>query len=267
MKQKLMIVLAIFFGFAAFLLTHYQIKLAREKALGAAKDVILIKVKRSLAQGEKIEASDIESFTTKLFPSVGQVEVEWRDRNIVIGRKLSASVLKGEYLKWFQMEEDLSSKKEGLSGIIPRGYRAISIAVDTTSSVTGLVRPGQHVDLVGTFHFPDTKGDKSLDTITLTVLQNVVVLATGTQLSSIASQKSGASSSKGYNTVTLSLTPREVEMIIFASQKGKLSLSLRNYEDAAVEHNLQSVNFKYLEQNIEKYTIEREKFMKNYNVR
>jgi pilus assembly protein CpaB len=261
-----MIVLAVFFGFAAFLLTQYQIRLAREKALGAAKDIVLIKVKRSLTQGEKVEVSDIESFTTKRFLDSGQVEVEWRDKNSVIGRKLNSSLIKGEVIKWYQLDEDYSAKKEGLAGIIPMGLRAISIAVDTTSSVTGLVKPGQHVDIIGTFHFPDMKGDKTLDTITLTVLQNVIVLATGTQLASASSAPKTAST-KGYNTVTLSLTPREVEMIIFASQKGKLTMSLRHFEDATFEYNLQSVNFKYLEQNIDAYTKNREKYMRTYNNR
>ncbi len=267
MKQKLMIVLAVFFGFAAFMLTYFQIKIEREKALGAAKDIDLLCLKRSLSQGEKIEASDLETVRVKRFPTTNKVEVEARDKAAVVGRTLSSSVLKGQFLLWYHFEEDYSARNQGLSAIIPRGLRAISIAVDTTSSVTGLVKPGQHVDIVGTFHFPEMKGDKSLDTITLTVLQNVVVLATGTQLASASAVQPKGASPKGYNTVTLSLTPREVEMIIFASQKGKLTMSLRNYEDATFNYELQSVNFKYLEENIEKYTREREKYMKLINVR
>jgi pilus assembly protein CpaB len=262
MKQKMMIVLALFFGVLAFTLTYYQIKYERDKLFRSAKDVDLIKMKKSLTQGEKITAADIELFQTKIFAGVGRVEIEWKDSNNIIGRKVSASVLKGEVLKWFQLEEDFVLKREGLAGIIPPGLRAVSIAVDTTSSVTGLVKPSQHVDIVGTFHFPEMKGDKSLDTITLTILQNVVVLATGTQM---AAYSSGAEAkTKGYNTVTLALSPKEVEMIVFATQKGKLSLSLRHYEDAKFQYDLQSVNFKYLEQNIDKYTRERETFLKNY---
>jgi pilus assembly protein CpaB len=263
MKQKFMIVLALVFGLLAFFLTRYQIKLERERILGSAKDVIYIRAKKSLAEGEKISATDIEANQTKKFPKPGQVEIEWKDRDNIIGRKLAKSVFKGEDLKWYQIEEDIVSKKEGLAAIIPQRLRAVSIAVDTTSSVTGLVRPGHHVDIVGTFHFPEMKGDKALDTITLTILQNVYVLATGTQLA--GSSRGAQTGIKGYNTVTLALTPNEVEMIIFASQKGKLSLSLRNYEDAMVLHDLQSVNFKYLEQNIPNYTKQREQFMKNYN--
>ena len=36
-----------------------------------------------------------------------------------------------------------------------------------------------NVDVLGTFRFPDLRGDNSLDTVTITILQNVKVLAVG----------------------------------------------------------------------------------------
>lgn len=49
-------------------------------------------------------------------------------------------------------------------------------------------------------------------------------------------------------------------MIVFASQKGKLTLSLRNFEDERIERNIESrsVNFKLLEQEIPKYNQKRQ---------
>ena len=41
MKQKLLLVAALFFGVLAFILTYYQIKIERDKALGAARNVTL----------------------------------------------------------------------------------------------------------------------------------------------------------------------------------------------------------------------------------
>jgi Flp pilus assembly protein CpaB len=67
---------------------------------------------------------------------------------------------------------------------------------------------------------------------------------------------------RSYNTVTLELTPKEVEMIIFAMQKGNLTLSLRNYEESTVTGDLQSVDWSYLQKNIKQYTKEREEKMK-----
>jgi hypothetical protein len=51
-------------------------------------------------------------------------------------------------------------------------------------------------------------------------------------------------------------------MIIFATQKGRLHLSLRNYEESAITRKLQNVNWKFLQDHIESYTREREQMMR-----
>jgi pilus assembly protein CpaB len=61
--------------------------------------------------------------------------------------------------------------------------------------------------------------------------------------------------------VTFEVTPKEAEMLIFASQKGKLTLTLRNYEDSTIIKDMQSINFKYLEEHLPDYTREREELL------
>ena len=79
----------------------------------------------------------------------------------------------------------------------------------------------------------------------------------------LASSSSGQNyAARSYSTVTLELTPKEVEMIIFASQKGRLTMSLRNYEESAITQKLQSVNWDFLQKNIMNYNAEREKMMR-----
>jgi pilus assembly protein CpaB len=264
MKQKLLLVAALFFGVLAFILTYYQIKIERDKALGAAQKVTLVKMKVTKVEDDKIGVNDLEAVETKRFiiDAKRNPEVEWKDRNDIIGKSLDVTVEKGEVLKWYQIKTEKSGRGEGLAAIIskPRDgkyCRAISISVDTTSSVTNLVKPGHYVDIIGTFRFPEMKGDKSLDTLTLTILQCVHVLATGTQMAnSSGSDAKGAT--RSYSTVTLEVTPKEAEMLIFASQKGRLTLTLRNYEDSAIIKDLQSINFKYLEDHVSDYMKERE---------
>ena len=134
----------------------------------------------------------------------------------------------------------------------------MAIPIDPVSSVNYLVQPNDNVDVIGTFRFPDVRGDTALDTITLTILQDVKVLAVGNRWGAMAgTDPNGA---RNYGTVTLLLWPDEVEMIVFASQKGKLSLSLRNFEDERIDRDIESrsVNFKLLEQEIPKYNQRRE---------
>ena len=51
-------------------------------------------------------------------------------------------------------------------------------------------------------------------------------------------------------------------MIIFAQQKGSLTLSLRSYEDPNISTDVQSVDWAYLQKHIQDYTAERERLLK-----
>lgn len=255
MKQKLLLLMAVGFGVLAFIFTYHQIREERRRAMGFAVDVVLIRMKHDMNEGDRVAAEDIESVRVKRSRGNTKREISWELKNRVIGRELLLPVKAGATLTWADFKQVGFSSDEGLAGIIPMGSRAVSIPVDATASVTGLVKPGDHVDIIGTFRFPEMKGDQSLDTITMTVLQNVEVLATGTEFGPMANVGKGPR--RGYSAVTLALSPKEAEMIVFAGQKGRLTLSLRNFEETKIEDKLQSVNFRYLENNIENYNQER----------
>ena len=109
--------------------------------------------------------------------------------------------------------------------------------VDAISGVSGLLRPGDRVDLLGTFPvtqedqlIPGSDGEKSVGYVTMTLLQNVTLLAVGKQLSDINSQSNGRG---GYSTVTASLTIKEAELLTIAQTRGKLTLLLRNSDDVS----------------------------------
>jgi hypothetical protein len=63
-----------------------------------------------------------------------------------------------------------------------------------------------------------------------------------------------------YSTVTWQLMPDEVEMVTFASQKGKITLSLRNFNDTKISRDIEkrSVDFQQLEREIPGYNQRRE---------
>lgn len=125
--------------------------------------------------------------------------------------------------------------------------RAVSINVSGAASVSGMVKPNDHIDVLGTFTFPNAKNGE-LELVTLTILQNVTVLATGKDRT-----KSGqANPNASYNTVTLEVTPREAEMLAFAEQiKGRLTLALRNPSDLYYEKTLPKVDFSKIQTEIE----------------
>lgn len=266
MRQKILMLAAVFFGVLAFIFTYQQIKQERSKIMNSAIRVRLIRMKADVSEGDKLMESDIEMYEAMRFANAANtLEIPWDRRTDVIGSPLRSIVRKGDILTWRDFKQVFTKERSGLPAQTRSGWRAISIPVSQVTSVSGLIRPNNFVDVIGTFHFPDTKGDSSLDTVTMTILQRVKVLATGADIG--YAQQNGAQPNasvapRSYSTVTLELTPKEVEMIIFAQQKGSLTLSLRSYEDPNITTDVQSVDWAYLQQHIKEYTAEREQLLK-----
>ena len=122
-----------------------------------------------------------------------------------------------------------------------------------------MVKPNDHVDVIGTFSFPKPAPDgKNVlqELVTCTILQNVLVLATGKETSKSGSSPFGSGS---YSTVTLEVSPREAEMLVFAEQiRGRLVLSLRNRNDTSYEKELPQVDFEKIRSEIEDLNAKRQ---------
>ena len=255
MRQKILLVLAVIFGLLSAYLTYEHLEGVRSQYLKRTKKVEAIVLTSPVEEGGVITESDIARKVVDRLSNQKVQEIPWKSRGFaVIHRKADRTLQAGTVLRYSDIKAE-RRRSDGLAGIIRPGRRAISISVDAVSSVTGLIKPGDRVDIIGTFRFPEMKGDKSLDVITMTILQSVRVIATGKDMGNNSTLKK----SRGYNTVTLALSPKEVEMIVFASQKGQLVLSLRDAQETGFTDDLQSVNFRYLEENIKKYNDARKK--------
>jgi pilus assembly protein CpaB len=115
------------------------------------------------------------------------------------------------------------AREPGFSSLItPRG-RAVTIEVQEKNAVGLWVRPNDHVDVIGSFRDPQTQQLR-----TMTLLQNVVVLATG---HITASTVHVPEEEKRFSTVTLLALPEEAEMLAVAQELGTLTLLLRNPDD------------------------------------
>ena len=245
MKQKLLLLIAVFFGVIAFVLTYQQIQQEKSKIRGQAIISKLIRLTVSKNPGDKIEKDDIAPYTETRIKSTAVFSrvIPWKNRDQIIGREVDSYIAKGTVLQYDDLKA-ASRRVFGLNANIKSGMRAKAIAVDSISALSYLVRPDDRVDIIGTFRFPEMRGEKDWDTITLTILQNVRVIATGNQWG--RKSDSAGTRRRSYSSVTLELSPSDVEIVEFASQKGRLSLSLRNNEDAAEVNNLKSVYFRSL---------------------
>ena len=214
MKQKILLTFAIGFGLLAFFLTYYQLNQEKQKFRSRTEQYPLIKATRSILDGEElqeginIKVEPVERLRGQLDPD----EIVGSKISDIQGYKATRNLSAGEIVRYTDLKFTTSASS-GLAGIFEKDFRAISIPVDTTASVSNMVKPGDRVDIIGTFRFPELKGDKNLETQTVTLLQNVVILATGSQYTRTVKNDA----SRSYNTVTLALTPSEVEIMVFAA--------------------------------------------------
>jgi pilus assembly protein CpaB len=115
----------------------------------------------------------------------------------------------------------LARGSQSLAAAIPEGQRAFTLGIDPISGVSGLLRPGDIVDVL--LLNEEGSGGRSM---AATLLQAVRVLAVGTQFA--VDEKSGADSAA---TATLALSPEECELLLFAASRGRLHLTLRSPAD------------------------------------
>lgn len=110
----------------------------------------------------------------------------------------------------------------GVAAVISENKRAMGVKVDKVQGVSGFIHPGNRVDVVATF-----KAVHSMIPVTMTVLENIPVLATGTETEIRGKQEKPVE----VDVITLEVTPGEAEVLALASAEGKLQLALRNFTD------------------------------------
>ena len=113
----------------------------------------------------------------------------------------------------------------GMAFALPPSQRAMTVTLDPTDSADQFVRPGDHVDILAT----DEPGSGPAEA--RTVLQNVRLLAVGTQTSPDAEPSASAS---GPAHVTVAVAPAQAQALALAAARGKIHLTLRAADDNAV---------------------------------
>ena len=132
----------------------------------------------------------------------------------------------GDPLLWSQFETTKAAER--LSTKVQKKARAITIEAKATTAVGGWVRPNDHVDIIGTFKDPGTN-----EQVAVTLLQNVIILATG-KITGTTNINLIPENERAYGNVSLLVIPEEAEILVLSQELGNLTLSLRNEEDIDV---------------------------------
>ena len=221
-KAIIVISLAIFAGLiAAWSAQQYisqKVEMLEERA--RVETVPRVVAAYDLPEGTKIDAIHV---------AVREIPKEWAVSGSVLpdefiqieGQVVTASLKKGDQLLWANTAQ---LKNKPFSDKINPGRRAVTIPVDTINSVSGMLVPGDLIDLYVSFEYRRKQ-------ITAPLLQGVLVMATGQQSRPGQDAKDKASR---YSTVTLDTAPEEAAKLVAARQAGTITALLRNPEDDKV---------------------------------
>ena len=255
MKQRIILIASVVIGLIAALLTgQYLIAKDREykdklqQLTRNYRKIPVIAAKRNLPIGTVLVSDDLGIMDVVESAVRGHV-VEEKDAATLLNHRLERSLRAGDPIYWSDLEGG-DPFSHGLAADIKNHQRAISISVGGTAAVSGMVKPNDHVDVLGTFSFPSPTKPNEMEMVTLTLLQDVLILATGRET---AKNQVGAAdhASGSYNAVTIEVTPREAEMLVFAEQaRGRLVLTLRNPADIEYEKDLPRVDFSKIQEEI-----------------
>jgi len=152
----------------------------------------------------------------------------------VVGKISMAPISKGEQILLNKLT--VSGQELNLSSKIPPGKRAITIPVDNISSVGGMIRPGDHVDIVGSIPIavPGPDGKPVQQSTNMSLFQNVLVLAVGQDFTTIPGAKKEERAVSPI--ITFALSPQEANLITFIQEQGgRIRLILRSPQDTQVQ--------------------------------
>lgn len=164
-----------------------------------------------------------EKLKQKLYLKDNIPEGSFPELSKVEGRVLIAPVKRNEVILEGKLAPD-SVTKGGVAAVVSKGKRAIAVKGNKVLGLAGFIQPGDRVDVLVTLKVPGAP-DKEKD-ISKTVLEDILVLATGTQV-----EKKKGEEPAQVDVFTLEMAPEEAEKLALASTQGTLHFALRNVID------------------------------------
>lgn len=224
-KNWLAFLLAILLGlFAAYATSSYLSTRLAEIEAGSRPEagVAVVVAKAALAAGSRIDETTV---------AVREIPRSWVHSNAITpeqynraeGLSLAWPAAAGEALLWAQLA---TASNPNFSARLQRGQRAVTVPVDEISSLSGMIVPGDRIDIVVTLR-------QQMRNFTFTLLQGITVLATGNEVDHSSRDTNGLL--RSYTTLTLDTNPEDAKRIIAAREVGRITALLRAPgDDAAI---------------------------------
>jgi pilus assembly protein CpaB len=223
-----LILISLLLGLVAALLSRTYIVEAIQSVTGG-KLVQVVFAAHNIRARTPIQSSDIEMRSIPESYFSGRV-IRWAMRNLLIGQTLQNDLLPGQGILWtdIHLAEDVR-----LVDRLPFNERAVTIKVDQTGALDGMISPGNRVDIV-----VQTRSQGGQ--ITKMVAQNMTIIAVDNRLTSENPIQAGPNNSQRaaqngasarVSSVTFRASPADAMMLAFAETQGRIVLLLRNEGD------------------------------------
>src|SRR5580704_468509 len=224
-RQKVLIIFGAAWVSAALLTWIFISKTHGSKAQATRRVVV---ASRDLPLGTRIRKSDIKMIEAldRDLPKGGIFsDKDAIDRALLIPVSANEPLTNGKLTS--------TTGADGIAAIIEAGMRAVSVPINDSSGVAGLIQPNSRVDV------KFTRPGSMAEAVTSVILQNIKVLAVG-RITAVG-QALDAKAPK-MPVATLLMTPEDAQKLELAKNEGKVSLTLRNPLDQASVPDLQPVN-------------------------
>lgn len=212
-------------------------RLAEEKIkkMQANQSAVLV-AKKDIPRGTVVDAANFE---TSIVPNQFVQPQAATSLDRVSGMVTIAAISKGEQITL----NKLSYSKQamgGLAEVTPPGKRAITISVDNVSSLAGMIKAGDYVDVIAVIpqSVPIGGGKTAIQSVVLPMFQKVLVLAVGQETSAVPKPDLRFRKEEKQETsllVTLALAPQEASLIVFVQEQGRIRLIMRSPTDTKIE--------------------------------
>ncbi len=176
-----------------------------------------------------------EMLTTKQVAQGSSHPLAARTITDAVGFVTEGAILAGEEVIPAKLKQP-GQVESGLSYVVPKGMRAMTIAVDEISGIAGFLQRGDYVDiyayLTTSYLTPEqqaiaatTEQTSAEQATTVLAAQNVNIVAVGTSLAN--DPAAGEGGGVGYSSVTVLVTPDQAMRLIQSARSGVVMMVIR----------------------------------------
>lgn len=194
----------------------------------------------TIPEGTQIQPEmlkEVSIYAVDLLPSAARTAEE------LVGQYAATDIYPDEQISTSKVsDESASSSAKSFSYKIPEGMRTVTISIDPTTSVAGMLQVGDHVDILATYtRETDKKSENGeevqadSEVVTKFIADSIEIAALDQTIVRDSTSDNGqgdtAEEEKTFTTVTMFVTPELAKAIVWQNQNGSLVLTLRSPDE------------------------------------